>query len=314
MSKLAFPLSLLALALAAYAAFAPRDASSGATTTAQAPTDRAALQAIGREITTRARAESRAEIQRHLADFDQRFDRLDVLRGEMAESLIDVGDWIEETKKLSAGGLDGIKKQLAGMSEMPSRLRAMAMELEAFEARVKAVEDRPEVVREVIREVASANAKPDRPQRPTLPGRATESAETIRKKVAKAMVDLSSDEPGVLFSAIEVTRKYKVLESAPRLIQILEKHKNTTIRQNAAVALGAMQSCDAVLPLAKAVASDGELAQMASRAVLAITGFDAALSHSARTKERRKASNAILAFWRAEEATVRGRLGQPAGS
>ena len=73
-----------------------------------------------------------------------------------------------------------------------------------------------------------------------------------------------------------------------------------------------MKVCDAMEALADAlIDSAPAVAQQANRSILAITGFDADLSPTARIRERRRARTAVYGWWRMHEQEVRDRLGQP---
>ncbi len=274
---------------------APREASAGA---------------LVRDGVTRARREAREETRIQLLEIDKRLERIDAMREEGEDRLRDLDSWIEEAKRVTAGGLDTLKARFKTLESLGPRLRSMGEAIDALRKEVKELADRPAVIKEVIREVAGS--KPDnRPKVPTLPSKPTEDPAVVAKKIQQAMLGLNDKDENKLFLAIEVLRKHKVLAAAPRLIEIVETSKSVLLRMNAATALGAMQSCDAVPTLANAVADDAQVAQMAHKAVVAITGQERTLSHSARVKERRRARNEILTWWRTNEEAVRARLSQP---
>ena len=261
----------------------------------------------------RARLESREEIQPKLAELEAWKGRVEAIRSEMQDELADLDQWIEETAQLSSGGLDDLKQRLRTFEGIGVKLQELGLRIDDLTTRVKAVEERPAVIREVIRETVGP-AKPTGPKVPTLPEEEKEDPAVVQQKVAKAMADLTSDEAGKLWAAINTIRKYEVLEAAPRLITILQEHKNILMRRTAAQALGAIHSADAVIPLTDAMAArDDALGQIANQAVKDITGFDSGLEDGARIKARRRAKNAVIAWWRKHEDDVRAKLGQPKG-
>ncbi len=308
MSKLALLVAIYAAGLSTWV-FLKEPAA--APETSSQPSTEASAGALVRDGVTRARREAREETRTQLLEIDKRLERIDEMREEGEDHLQDLDTWIEETKRVTAGGLDGLKARFKTLETLGPRLRAMGEAIDKLRKEVKDLADRPAVIRETIREVASSKPDPNRPRVPTLPQKPTEDPAVVAARIAKAMVDLNDKELTTVFKAMEVVRRHKVLAAAPRLIEILEGYKDDFVRQAAATALGAMKSCDAVLPLANAVADDAEVAQIASKAVRDITGYDPALSHSARVKERRRARNEILAWWRTNEEVVRGRLSQP---
>lgn len=311
MAKLSLLLALYAAALVTYVAFfrpAPgTDEGAGAA-------DSAAEEAAWRrKVVDRARLEAREEIQPKLVELEAWRGRIETIRGEMQDHLVDLDAWIEETAQLSSGGLEDLKERLRGFEGTGVKLQEIALQIEALAKRVKALEDRPPVVREIIR-TESGPAKPTGPAVPTLPQEDVEDPKVVQKKVAQAMADLASDEPAKLWAAINTTRKYEVLEAAPQLIAILQDHKNILMRRAAAQALGAVRSADAVVPLMDAMGDrDDGLGEYANTAVLEITGFDSGMEAGDRIKARRRARTAVVAWWRQHEPEVRERLGQPKG-
>jgi HEAT repeat protein len=307
MSKLALLVAIYAAGLSTWV-FLQEPA---APTEESAPSTEASAGALVREGVTRARREAREETRAQLLEIDKRLERIDEMREEGEDHLRDLDTWIEETKRVTAGGLDGLKARFKTLESLGPRLRGMGEAIDDLRKEVKALADRPAVVKEVIREVASSKPDPNQPRVPTLPKKPTEDPAVVAAKITQAMKDIQAKETAVVWPGIEVVRVHKVLSAAPRLIEILGTFKDEFARQAAATALGEMQACDAVLPLAEAIADDQEVAQMAYKAITQITGFTPGLTHSARVKERRRVRNEILAWWRSNEDAVRGRLSQP---
>jgi TolA-binding protein len=310
MSKLTLVLALYAAAAATVGLVAATGKDGGTTETA---TGGGISTVDARAMVTRARQEARDEVQPLVRELEAWKGRIDSLRDEMQDQLKSIDEWIEETAQLSAGGLDDLKKRLKDFEGIGPKLDRISSEIDKLGTRVKAVEDRPPVIREVV----SGPSKPDKPEEtgpavPTLPTEEQEDPAEVARQIAKATTDLNSDNPALVWSAINVVRKYQVLDAAPRLIEILQNHKTAAIQKAAAQALGAIQSCDAVPVLADAMTStDDSLGEVASQAVREITGFDSGMASGDRIKARRKARNAVVAWWRDNEASVRERLGQP---
>ena len=265
-----------------------------------------------RKAITEAKRQAQKVYQANVLKQEARLARHNELVEEMAERLKDLDTWIEDLSRRNAGGMDAIVKDLEALRPMAEQYKGLLANLQALEKRVKEVEDRPPVVREIIKTTGPAKpTEPTKPDVPTLPIKKEEDPAVVQEKIAKAMQGLASNKLAQLWPAIETMRKYKVKAAAPRLIEILQTSKEKFAKQAAATALGEIQWADAVLPLADALKDDPGVAQLASKAILKITGFDPELSHSARAKERTRARNAVIAWWRGNEETVRQRLGQP---
>ena len=275
MAKLSLVLALYAAAVVTYIAFVkPAPAGGAAGGDPAAAADDAAWR---RKVVERARLEAREEIQPKLAELEAWRGRIETIRGEMQDHLVDLDAWIEETAQLSSGGLEDLKERLRGFEGIGVKLQEIGLRIDALTKRVKELEERPPVVKEIIR-TESGPAKPTGPKVPTLPEEDVEDPKVVQQKVAEAMADLASDEPGKLWAAINTVRKYEVLAAAPHLIGILENHKNILMRRAAAQALGAVRSADAVVPLTDAMGDrDDGLGEYANAAVREITGFDSGM-------------------------------------
>lgn len=264
-----------------------------------------------RKAITEAKRQAQQVYQANVVKQEARLARHNQLVEEMAERLKDLDTWIEDLSRRNAGGMDAIARDLASLRPLAQRLQELVAAMAVVEKRVKAVEDRPPVVREIVKTAPARPTEPAKPDVPTLPVKKAEDPSVVQEKIAKAMQGLASDKLAQLWPAIETMRKYKVKAAAPRLIEILQTSKEKFAKQAAATALGEIQWADAVLPLADALKDDAGVAQLASKAIFRITGYDPELSHSARAKERTRARNAVVAWWRGNEDAVRERLGQP---
>ncbi len=266
-----------------------------------------------RDTVTSARREAQKVAQANVIKQEQRLERYGKLVGDMEDGLKDLDGWIEELSKRNSGSMAQIGKDLAALRGLQAEFKKVQTGFAELAARVKKVEDRPAVIKEIIKTVAgpATPAKDTGPKGPTLPGQEEEDPAEVKAKVDKAMVGLQSKKLSILWPAIETVRKYKVLEAGPHLLTILKESKEKFARQAAATALGEIKLADAVVPLADALKDDENVAQMAAKSIRKITGFDTELSHSARGKERTRARNAVLAWWRGNEEAVRERLGQP---
>lgn len=265
-----------------------------------------------RRAITGAKREAQRVYQANVVKQDARLNRHGQLVEEMEDRLKDLDGWIEDLSRRNAGGMDTIAKDLAALRPLAKQYKSALAAIQALNKRVKKVEDRPPVIKEIIKSAGPAKpVEPKKPDVPTLPIKRAEDPALVEGKIAKAMLGLQSKKLKELWPAIETVRKYKVKAAAPRLIEILETSKEKFAKQAAATALGAIEWADAVTPLAEALRDDAGVAQLAAKAILRITGFDPELSHSARPKERTRARNAVLAWWRGNEDAVRQRLGQP---
>jgi hypothetical protein len=254
------------------------------------------------------------QVSATLKDIDWRLSRIESLR-EATEDGLEVAErTATEASSMAHDKIAALEDQVKAMGESTEALDALRETLAALEGRLKEVEERPA---QIIREVAGASGAPAKPaepevKRPTLPGKAVQDPAVVAAEVKKARADIMSDELAVVFPAIEKIRKHRVLDAVPRLLEILATFPEEFGRSAAAAALGRMKIADAVPALAEAVTDkSGLVAQQANKSVRQITGFDSALSASARVRERRTVRNKIKEWWRAHEAEVRERLGQP---
>lgn len=266
-----------------------------------------------RDAITSARREAQKVAQANVIKQDQRLTRYGTLVGDMEDRLKDLDLWIEDLSKRNSGSMDQIGKDLAALRGLRAEFKKVQTGFAALAERVKKVEDRPPVIKEIIKTGPGPATPPKEtgPKRPTLPGEVEEDPAEVKAKVDEALVGLQSKKLSILWPAIETVRKYRVLEAGPHLLTILKESKEKFARQAAATALGEIKLADAVVPLADALKDDANVAQMAAKSIRKITGFDPELSHSARGKERNRARNAVLSWWRGNEDAVRERLGQP---
>lgn len=273
-----------------------------------------------RKLMAEARELLRDEIKATLKNVDWRLARIEALRTSMEEGLEATERTATEAGQANYGKLEAMQEEVNAFGQAARSLADLQKTLTALEARLKEVEERPA---QVIREVASAAAssgkktaeapKAVEPKIPILPGPARKSPEVIKAEIEKARKDIQSEELTVLWGAIEKIRQHRVLDAVPRLIEIMSTFREELGRSNAAAALGHMQIADAVPALAEALVDKSDLvAQQANKSIRQITGFDSQMSPSARVRERRTIRGRVKEWWRANEAEVRQRLGQPA--
>lgn len=273
-----------------------------------------------RKLMAEARGLLRDEIKETLKNVDWRLARIEALRASMEEGLEATERTATEAGQANYGKLEAMQEEVNAFGQAARSLADLQQTLSALEARLKDVEERPA---QVIRQVASAGASPGKktadapkafePKIPILPGPARKSPEVIKAEIEKARKDIQSEELTVLWGAIEKIRQHRVLDAVPRLIEIMSSFSEELGRSNAAAALGHMQIADAVPALAEALVDKSALvAQQANKSIRQITGFDSQMSPSARVRERRTIRGRVKEWWRANEAEVRQRLGQPA--
>jgi hypothetical protein len=154
--------------------------------------------------------------------------------------------------------------------------------------------------------------RPDEPPVELPPGVPPEDVPISKEAVNKALADLDKTEPEILYPAITVVQKYKVLEAVPKLLKILGAHEDTFTRQAAAAALGEMRACDAVEALAEGLLDKSVMVStQASKALRLITDHDLGITTQARIQERRRARTEMLEWWQRHEEEVRTRWKQP---
>jgi HEAT repeat protein len=149
-----------------------------------------------------------------------------------------------------------------------------------------------------------------------MPDAPPEDPAVVKAKVDKAMTDLDSGNPDVIYPAITVLSQYKVVEAVPKLSKLLwpdeTQHKDVFTRQAAAAALGNIGSVDGVVVLINAIADRADMvSQQANRSFKLITNHDTELSPKARIQEKRKVVGATLEWWGRHEDEVRALRKQP---
>jgi hypothetical protein len=268
-----------------------------------------------RQVLYEARKLLQDQVADTLKDIDWRLSRIESLREATEDGLEAAERTATEAGSNAFGRLEAMEARLAAMGQGGEELNALRATLGALAERLQAVEERPaQIIREVGGGGGAAKPVDEGPKRPTLPGAAAKDPALVAQEVEKAKTDIQSDDLNVVFPAIEKVREHRILEAVPRLIEILGAFPEEFGRTAAAAALGRMEIADAVSALADAVTDKSSMvAQQANKSIRQITGFDSELSPSARVRERRTVRNKIKEWWRAHEAEVRARLGQPAG-
>jgi hypothetical protein len=249
-----------------------------------------------------------------LKDVDWRLAKIDEVRRSMDHGLTSAQRAAADAARANYGTIESLRADVKRLAAELRGLEALGGRLDALEARLKAVEDRPpQIVHEVVHEKPPAPGPAAGPKPPTLPAAPTPSPAERAQEVAKVRRDLESEEPAVLFGAIDKAREYRVTSAVPRLLELLAKHPLDLIRGNAAAALGQMRVADAVPALCEALIDKSDLvAQQANKAVRLITGFDPQLAPNAGMRGRRAARGRVKEWWRVHEPQVRRDLGQPA--
>lgn len=324
MARLSLILALYAAGVVTWLAFlreappAPGAADPGADTNGT-PTD-----AMIRAARTAADSQVQESIRPHLADLDARLARLENIRKDYERILGDVQDAAELTAELGRGGVEKLGKQLAEIearTRTVSDVEAQAGKLTEALARLLtqhgAQGKRLAELENQVRELASrpqAPVAPTGPTQPTLPDEEPDvGAAEAQGIITQALMDLDSKDRNRVFAALQRLGQLKARPAAPRIILVLQNHKDEFLRRAAAMSLGKMESCDAVPVLIDTIADrDQGVALQAARSVFTITGYEVDVSGDFRTKARRKARTEALAWWKKNEGEVRERLGQPA--
>ncbi|MDF1699994.1 MAG: HEAT repeat domain-containing protein [Planctomycetota bacterium] len=316
-------MSKVAIILALYAALVGTAAAGGTLMLLQADRDGgtpgAAVESAGSEDVRTMLAEVRGlwreELKGTLKDINWRFAEMEALRKSMEAGLQSMQEASEESAQANYGMLETMREDVKRFGKATGNVEKMVARLEAIEKRLKAVEDRPaQIIRETILKGGGGPAptKDTGPKRPTLPTGPKKDPAVVAREIAAARKGLASEDVDELFPAIEKIRQHRVMDAVPRLIEILQKHKDEFGRTAAASALGDMKVADAVLALAEALVDKSDLvASQANQAIRHITEFDTGLGPSDGIRRRRTARNKVKEWWRDHEAAVRTTLGQP---
>jgi len=268
-----------------------------------------------RRLMGEARSLMRAEVKETLKNIDWRLSRMADLHKSMEAGLMAAQRTAEDAAGANYGKLEALEETVSGFGKATAQLESIREKFASLEKRLAAVESRPA---QVIREIRTGGGPPTpgngttEPKGPRLPVEPTKDPAIVAAEIAKAKQDIQGDDIETLFPAIEKIREHRVLEAVPRLLQILASHKDEFGRAAAAAALGKMQVADAVPGLLEALIDKSDLvAQQANQALREITEFDTELPSSAGIRTRRTARTKAKEWWRAHEAEVRERLGQP---
>lgn len=270
---------------------------------------------LDQALLTRARDLFRSEAQPVVKDIEERLRAVERLQEQIGQSVA-VAEAIVEDARLAGGSGAGVGKEALGplrssLEEQRIRLAALVKAVDELTERVAALEARPP---EIIREVAAGGGPvaDTGPRVPTLPKDPEPDVEATQEEIARALNDLHQEDVSVVFRAIELVRKHKILAAVPRLLDILKAHKSAFARTAAAAALGEMESADSVPGLLDAmVDEEGQVGQQAFRSLRLITGFAEDMDPTARIRERRRMRGVVQQYWRVHEDEVRARLGQP---
>jgi hypothetical protein len=151
---------------------------------------------------------------------------------------------------------------------------------------------------------------------PAVPPPSADDAEAQRRHddaVTTWIAKLKDANPGVVFSATHKLKELKDLRAVPALVETLKTHKDFYSRLGAAVALGELKACDAVVALLDALDDKEDLVQQsAAEALTTITGQDPKFTVGLTKKERKAIKDQWARWWKENEAEVRRRLNQPA--
>jgi HEAT repeat protein len=308
MAKLALLLSVLAAAVAAYAALRPvsggvavEDSKASTVSGLDAPTLR--------QVKDVARKEAETKVSESLADVNRAIVKLEQLKKQFELA-------VSEARRLGEASADAVAARVDTVD------RDARQALKAVRTEIEAVRDRAPVPSAVAppsaptpeEEEEPAEPEPAQPTQPTPPPAPTVPAlsEAERNEIEKALADLEQTEVTKLFAAMETLRKRKVREAGPRLTKILTTHKDPFARMGAASALGGILIADGMEALIEAlVDEDASVATQASKAIRQITDRDLDFSAKAGIRERRKAKSEMKQWWKDHEQEVRERLGQP---
>lgn len=318
MNKLALLLAVLALGASAVALL------QGPSAPASAP-GASALAAVGgalsdadvRHLREEFESAARGRDERLLKELDLRLRRLDDLRSSWTAAFQQAQKGVEGAARDNAGKLELQDDQITALSASIERHTA---ELEALRGQVKTLASRPVAA---APETPAGTPKPQPgavkpgPAAPPVPELAPEAPEdpaVVKKRIEEALVTLDGNDPEKLFPAINVVKKYKVMDGVAKLIKLLSPapHPDFFTRQAAADALGDLRACDAVPALAETLTDKAIMvSQQANKSLRLITEHDLGLGPQARPAERTRARGDMLEWWSRHEAEVRARLKQP---
>jgi hypothetical protein len=316
-------LTLYAAGVATWLLVEKRDAAETPTASGGRPSSDDGRYEDLRTVMDEARRQARKEVKAVVKDVDRRLARIESLRKSMDEGLAATQEAAEGAARGSYSKLEEMERELrvakgelVRLQVLIKRIGPLQRQVKAFEERIAALEARPAVAPPTPAAGDTPTEKPKpAPTRPDdLKTEPEKGSEQIRREIEQARRDLQSDDLDVLFPAIEKVRQHRVMDAVPRLLQILAGYKDEFGRTAAAAALGRMEVCDAVAPLAEALKDRSTLvSQQAHKAIVQITKMESHLSPTARAREKRAVSTRVKEWWRKHEDEVRARLGQPKG-
>ena len=318
MAKLALLLSVLACGLATFALVSrPAATTSGPAAAPVAVKGDPAVDAIARRLQEELDRSLNARDEKLLRELKKREWALEKLLADWTSRLPELQTRSERTASANSGKLEELDAQL---SSQTASVEKSAHSVDALAARVKALESRPVAVAPppTPTKPGAAPTPPPAPEEPkaTMPDAPPEDPAIVKQKVDKAMTDLDSGNPDVIYPAITVVSQYKVFEAVPKLAKLLwpeaTQHNDVFTRQAAAAALGNIKSVEGVPVLIQAIADRADMvSQQANRSFRQITNHDTELSPKARIQEKRKVVSAALEWWGRHEDEVRALLKQP---
>lgn len=249
----------------------------------------------------------------------------EVLAGVTAQAET-LGRRIEDNTK----GLTMLDNTLHDLAE---RARAAANEDRALDARLDALEQWRVAIQQLAERLEAAlNQAPAEPTTPPPPGPGgapepgpgpgtgpeTGPAPPDPQAVAQRAADvqkwierLRDSDDNVVFTATIELARLKALEATAALVGVLEKHKDFYARLGAATALGEIPALDGVPALIEALGDSHELVRTAAdEALRRVTGEDFNFASTLPRNDRARIQRRWREYWKANEATLRERLGQ----
>jgi hypothetical protein len=317
MAKLALLLSVLACGLAGYAAFmrGGGDGPAGEAQTITVGGDES-VNALARRLQEELAKTLKASEERQTESLEQRERELRKLLAEWTAALPKLQARSEQTASANSGKLEELDAQVTAQS---ANVEKHSRSVEALAVRLKALESRPPAAATPAPTAATPSAAPKAEEpKAEMPNAPPEDPAVVRQKVEKALADLDSGNPDVIYPAITVVSQYQAAEAVPKLGKLLwpeaTQHQDVFTRQAAAAALGRIRSADAVPVLIQAIADRADMvSQQANKSFRIITDHDTELSPKARIQEKRKVVSAALEWWGRHEDEVRAVLKQPKG-
>jgi hypothetical protein len=218
-----------------------------------------------------------------------------------------VGSRLDETDRLANDRVSALAQKVQQAEDEIAHLSALIRQVQE------------DAKAEATRRVAAPAPPQPTPAEPTPPEPAPAPAEPMPSDpehdadVARWMDRLRDSNENIRFSATLELGRLKDLRAAPALIEVLREDRDYYVRLGAATALGDMKACAAVPALIDALDDKDTLVRTAANdALQAITGQAYEFVTEMSGRERRKVMKQWRDWWKANEAAVRDRLGQPA--